>query len=365
MVAQVVLCAYKVFVLSYFHPMDKAKEFAVAALKSIESRGLSPTPENYELWFVFHSKANAELCGVLDLLISSEAGVSEAQCYELFQKFLNGNKTDEAVRNAGSQIQKMITDVNDVVESTREFAAEYNHSLEAVDTKLREERTREEIETILSDILADTRTMMDQNTHLEDLLAEAASEMEKLHRDLELARKEAMTDSLTALANRKSFDMELHRAVSDVQTGESSTFTLMMLDIDHFKAFNDNFGHQVGDQVLKLVAKTLKEGVKGRDTVARYGGEEFSVILPDTGLDGGLRVAELLRQEVAKKEVINRSTGERIARITLSVGVAEFSSTEETEALVGRADNALYCAKNNGRNQVAAALPVKVKQKTH
>lgn len=343
--------------------MDKAKEFAMAALKSIEGRKLTPTPENYELWFVFHSGGHPELSRVMELLVADGAEISEAQCYEIFQKFLSGNKTDETVRNAGSQIQKMITDVNDVVESTREFASEYNQSLETVDTKLREERTREEIEGILGGLLADTRTMLDQNTHLENLLSETAVTMEKLHRDLEVARKEAMTDSLTGLANRKSFDMELHRAISDAQSSDSRGFTLMMLDIDHFKSFNDNFGHQVGDQVLKLVAKTLKEGVKGRDTVARYGGEEFSIILPETGLDGGLRVAEMLRQEVAKKEVVNRSTGERIARITISVGVAGFISGETPEDVIGRSDNALYSAKNNGRNQVAAASPVKAAQK--
>ena len=124
---------------------------------------------------------------------------------------------------------------------------------------------------------------------------------------------------------------------------------------DHFKGFNDNYGHQVGDQVLRLVARTLVDGVKGKDLVARYGGEEFVVILPDTQLQGGVIVADHLRKAVANKELINRSTGDKLGRITLSVGVSEFHKAETVEALIERADQALYTAKHNGRDQVASS----------
>lgn len=132
-------------------------------------------------------------------------------------------------------------------------------------------------------------------------------------------------------------------------------FSILMLDIDYFKSFNDNFGHQVGDQVLRLVARTLKDGLKGKDVAARYGGEEFSIILPDTDLSGAVIVGNALRKAVAGKEVINRSTGKVLGRITLSVGVAEFAGEKTAELLISRADEALYTAKHNGRNQVAAA----------
>ena len=128
-----------------------------------------------------------------------------------------------------------------------------------------------------------------------------------------------------------------------------------MMDIDHFKTFNDSFGHQVGDQVLRLVAKCLIDGIKGKDVAARYGGEEFIIILPETELASAVAVGNSLRKTVANKDVINRNTGERLARITMSVGVAQFSGEEGVDELIGRADAALYTAKHNGRNQVAAA----------
>ena len=171
-----------------------------------------------------------------------------------------------------------------------------------------------------------------------------------------------MTDGLTGLANRKAFDHAIQRVAEETMLA-GGVFTLLMVDIDHFKSFNDNYGHQVGDQVLRLVARTLTDGVKGRDVAARYGGEEFGILLPDTALQAGVVVGNALRKAIATKDVINRANGERLARITMSVGVAEFSHGESVTDLIERADAALYTAKHNGRNQVAAApTPAVVKR---
>lgn len=342
-------------ILTYLHPSDRVDEFCISCLGRIREEKLSPTPENYELWYVYYSGADPEVKRVLDAFSLSGKAFTNETCYELYQKLLRGNREDEKVRSAGDQIKKTIEDVNQAVGSVREFASEYNLTLEDVNSKLREEKTKEEIHNILGEVLADTKTMLDQNNHLEALLKESADTMEKLHRDLEIARKEALTDSLTGLANRKAFDQEIKKVAQLASQPDHEPFCVLLLDIDHFKGFNDTFGHQVGDQVLRLVARALKQSVKGRDIAARYGGEEFAIILPETRLQGAQRVGEMLRQDVAKKEVINRNTGERLARITLSVGVAEYFGSEQIENLISRADSALYAAKHNGRNQVAVA----------
>ena len=128
--------------------------------------------------------------------------------------------------------------------------------------------------------------------------------------------------------------------------------TLLLCDIDHFKKFNDTWGHQTGDQVLRLVASCLAENVKGRDTAARYGGEEFGVLLRGTGLEAAAKVAEQIRQTVETKKLVKKSTGDILGNITISIGVAQFAPGDTIEAVVRRADACLYGAKQNGRNLV-------------
>ena len=340
--------------MQYSHNKDKANEFASEALERIHTEGLSPVPQNFELWYVYYASSDPDVVRAIDVLIANEQKVTDERCEEIHQRFLSDTKENERVRQAGDQIQETIKGVRSRVTEIKNVTHEYNEVLTSASGSLESDADPEHVKETLKSVLDNTQNVLSQNQALEEELERSTLVMQELQRDLELVRQQALTDGLTNLANRKAFDAEILRIAEEAQK-EEQPFCLILMDIDHFKAFNDNYGHQVGDQVLRLVAQTLIDGVKGRDLAARYGGEEFAIVLPQTTLQGGMKVADSLRAIVQAKELINRNSGETLGRVTLSGGVSEYVSGEDIDKLIERADTALYTAKHNGRNQVAAA----------
>jgi diguanylate cyclase len=170
--------------------------------------------------------------------------------------------------------------------------------------------------------------------------------------EIALGHSESLTDPLTQLSsNRKLFDAAVERAIAEANA-KNEPLSLMMADIDHFKVFNDNYGHLTGDQVLRLVAMSVKQNVKGQDTAARYGGEEFAINLPNTVLRSVMVVANHICRAVMTKELMKRSTGEQLGRVTIPIGIAALRKTDTVHSLIRRADACLYAAKRHGRNRV-------------
>ena len=163
-------------------------------------------------------------------------------------------------------------------------------------------------------------------------------------------KRNAMIDGLTGLYNRRWIDEALPRFVQ--RYGRShQPLAILMIDVDHFKRFNDTHGHSVGDQVLVIVGQTLRGHTRPSDLVARYGGEEFLVILPDTNVEAGTMVAERLRQAVREVE-LRKSDGEAIPQITISLGGACLARGQAMAELLAKADQALYDSKHAGRDRV-------------
>lgn len=175
-----------------------------------------------------------------------------------------------------------------------------------------------------------------------------------VHQSLEqqaLSEQHARRDPLTALFNRRWLDETLP-ALLRQHRAQARRISLLMLDIDHFKRYNDSVGHMAGDRALLTVAQTIRQQIRDQDQPVRFGGEEFLIVLPDTGLKDAQPIAERLRLGV-EQTPIHDSTGAVLPGVTLSIGLAEWAPFESPEQLIARADAALYRAKHAGRNRVA------------
>lgn len=188
--------------------------------------------------------------------------------------------------------------------------------------------------------------ILDANAELQKKLELAEKQIASQAAEIKLYESEARTDSLTGLSNRRAFDDELRRRFSEWER-KRLPCTLILLDIDHFKKFNDTHGHQVGDEVLRVVAKTLKGQSRGMDLPCRYGGEEFGIILPSTEAAGACMLAERVRQAVEKSVTV--SAGKTL-KVTISLGVSQWQPYDDVAKLIRRADDALYKSKEAGRN---------------
>jgi diguanylate cyclase len=205
--------------------------------------------------------------------------------------------------------------------------------------------------------LSQPEHVMDRIDELERRLQEAQEAIRDLRSRLARAERNASTDSLTGIANRRGFSELLQGAVAEAARRHEA-LSLLMIDIDHFKDFNDRYGHHIGDHVLRLVATALASLPGGAKAASRFGGEEFAVILPNVALHEALALAERTRTSLAARRFIMRGSGEALSQITISIGVAELRSREHSEGLVRRADAALYRAKRAGRNCVVSDGPL-------
>ena len=190
------------------------------------------------------------------------------------------------------------------------------------------------------------KLLLAANQRLQADLEEAKNEIQTQRDQMAAFMQESRTDPLTCLPNRRALDHELIRVLAQKRR-QNLPFSLLMIDIDRFKGVNDVYGHMVGDQILKSIARCLRSTLRESDFLARYGGEEFVAILPNTVLVEACKIATRVRTEIA---AYAHNAGELELRITASIGVNEVKAGETDAALIQRADVALYASKNAGRN---------------
>ena len=336
--------------------LSQAAVYAERAIGVMRSLGVMPLPKHYAVFFAYVAGQPSGLLREIELLKSQRQRFSDEVMDVLYNRFIAEEQTrvvnDTAV-NAKKILTEMMNNVSAFAGATSAISADVSREL-----KLLDEQASEEVVRLLANTLVSSaEAMQNSSDTMQQRLAGAQQEIADLKEDLARVMTEAERDFLTGCFNRKAFDKRLLDAVEDARA-KSTELSLLMIDIDHFKQFNDNFGHLIGDEELKIVARTLTDTLKGMDCVARYGGEEFAVILPRTPLGGGMVVAEAIRKSIASRELKRKTNGENFGAITISVGVARYRHGDDTpESLIRRADEAMYQSKKNGRNRVSQELP--------
>jgi diguanylate cyclase len=330
---------------------NREQAFATTALALMGGAGVPATPDNFELFYAYASGENPAIAQVMGAIINAKRPITPELLTDLRLRCLSGVRVAQAMDSLGGNMGSLIDDVLGKLENSARDTANYKNTLSAATGELGDERSPADLRKLVDGLIAATRAMEQRTKSLEGELQASSQQVSELRSKLADVRKESMTDPLTHIANRKAFDEAVRVAVEAVAK-EGEEVSLLLCDIDHFKLFNDSWGHQTGDQVLRLVASCLSENTKGRDTAARYGGEEFAVLLRRTGLQAATKVADQIRGTVETKKLVKKSTGDILGAITISIGVAQFASGEAAEAVIRRADACLYGAKQHGRNLV-------------
>ena len=317
------------FLPAYHFSTDQDMRFLEKILNLMMTHTISPNPVNYTIWYEYVVGCNKKLIDAVDALIKEKNTFDSETGLKLYKKHICDGAL-ESFEKINQDLLRLINQTKDSVEATSQQASKAGDSFEEKAVSLEGASNLTEINNVITEIINETKSLAHLSQSLQSELDDTNKEMEQLRQELIQVKQAATVDALTGLLNRGSFDQTLDKIMEQSPREEAC---LSLLDLDHFKRINDNFGHLIGDEVLKYTASVLKKLTEKDHFVARYGGEELAIIMPNTSLNKALEISE---------------------KITISIGIAALKPDDTVESFIMRADNALYKAKESGRNRVVS-----------
>jgi diguanylate cyclase len=309
------------------------------------------TPENYAIWYEYFSESNLNLKRAIDGLLANEVRFTKQVNQGLYNNFIQ-EQSPEIIQNVQIETQILIKSLFNKIHQLNDETQGFATSLAGYNQQLQDNPTVGVLNEIIVNISSEVDLVISNNEEMKSNLNTLDFELSRLKEEMENLSKVAMTDELTSLNNRRAYEQFAVEQVAKFHQTQT-VCSLLMIDIDHFKGFNDAYGHLVGDKVLAYVALSLKQGVKGADFVARYGGEEFVILLPGTVLQDAVTLANNLRELVSHKQLtVGKEKKQQLGKVTVSIGVACIQTGDDADTLLSRADEKLYEAKQGGRDCV-------------
>ncbi len=324
------------------------------AHETIELMGMhevAATAANYEVWLAHKTGLRADLSHEIEARIARGEPFTDDVNDDLFERYFANTRLSAHMVETSESIARELAEVVSTLRDAGAQTGSYASALQDAAASIENDADPSKLRTVIAHLAASTREMATNNRQLSEQMELSSRQVESLQTALHNVKVEALTDGLTGLANRRLFDETLKTRAAQAQA-DGASLCLLMCDIDHFKRFNDNWGHQVGDQVIRFIASVLRHHATGDFLAARYGGEEFAIILPRTHLAQALEIGAAVHRAVSSKRLSRRSTGETIGAVTISVGIAEQRAGETLASLISRADACLYASKRGGRNRI-------------
>jgi diguanylate cyclase len=341
------------FLPSYNETLEQNAEYLRQILPLMSKNKIVTDPLNFAIFYEYITGRNIALNHELDELLGKQDVFTSELSVRLFKKYVCDTSLD-SLETINRSLLQLINKTGEALDITGEKASAATKDIQNQSRLLEINQNHQpEIKSVLTEIIAGTKSLAETSMALQAQLNESKKEMQLLRQELAHARETAKTDALTGLLNRRAFDQKLNEYIENHKQGNAD-LCLLILDIDHFKRINDTFGHQMGDNVLRYTANLVKQYITGYHCAARYGGEEMAIIMPNTSLNKAMEIAESIRASLAEHPLKLKGSKKSIGKITISIGASSFKTSDSLESLVERADQAMYRAKVNGRNQVRA-----------
>ena len=332
---------------------DYATTIADRANRFMSQHRVPPTPDNFSVWFYYAMGGSLPLKKAVDILIANKRNFDPVVSRDLYVTYVNPQSNLGASEGFPERLHGVIASAQDFLATAISDNRSQMMNLGEVTSEC---QSAADPRPIIEKLVKELSNATTRSSALEANFLKTTKDLDQIKDSLKLAEQHSNTDALTGLANRRSLEAFLRTAqITAMETG--TPLSVLMIDIDHFKKFNDSYGHQVGDQVLRLVAKVLQEGVRDCDLAVRFGGEELLAVLPGAPLDDCLETAERIRHRISEARLTRRATGEEISSVTVSIGVAQFRMAESADGMIERCDRALYQAKRAGRNCTVGEAP--------